>query len=84
MPIYEYVCRGCRHRFEALVRLSDTDAVACPSCRSRDLEKLISMFAPNSEGTQKKALSSIQRANAKVTLDKAVAERDYDKAHRDE
>lgn len=84
MPIYEYECRGCRHRFEALVRLSDAAAVACPSCHSLNLEKLISMFAPNSEGTQKKALSSIQRANARVTLDKAVAERDYDKAHRDE
>jgi len=43
MPIYEYACGGCGNKFEALVR---TDSVvACPSCQSQDLEKLLSVFA---------------------------------------
>lgn len=43
MPIYEYVCRDCKNEFEALVR-SDTVPV-CPNCDSRELEKMLSVFA---------------------------------------
>jgi putative FmdB family regulatory protein len=43
MPIYEYKCKQCSGEFEALVR-SDTVA-ECPKCHSRDLEKLLSVFA---------------------------------------
>ncbi len=43
MPIYEYKCKKCSRDFEALVR-SDTVA-ECPTCHSRDLEKLLSVFA---------------------------------------
>ena len=43
MPIYEYACRSCGHAFETLVR-SDT-VPDCPSCRSTDLEKKLSVFA---------------------------------------
>jgi putative FmdB family regulatory protein len=44
MPVYEYVCRDCGGKFEAYVR-SWSEAVACPACRSADLEKLLSTFA---------------------------------------
>ncbi len=43
MPLYEYVCRKCLKRFEALVLGSNRPA--CPGCRSADLEKLFSTFA---------------------------------------
>ena len=43
MPIYEYACAGCGHEFEALVR-SGTEP-ECPSCHSKELEKLLSVFA---------------------------------------
>lgn len=43
MPIYEYACRTCGHEFETLVR-SDA-APNCPSCRSTDLAKKLSVFA---------------------------------------
>jgi putative FmdB family regulatory protein len=43
MPIFEYVCRDCDHRFETIVR---GDAVpTCPSCSGRELEKQLSVFA---------------------------------------
>ncbi len=44
MPIFEYVCKQCKGRFEALVRASTT--VTCPSCKSASLEKQLSVFAP--------------------------------------
>lgn len=43
MPLYEYQCRECSHRFETLVR--DRRPVSCPSCASQNLEKLLSVFA---------------------------------------
>jgi putative FmdB family regulatory protein len=44
MPLYEYVCRSCRHGFETLVLGSD-DVPACPRCGTTDLERLLSAAA---------------------------------------
>jgi len=43
MPIYEFDCQQCHHRFETLVR-SDSHP-SCPECHSTQLEKLLSVFA---------------------------------------
>jgi putative FmdB family regulatory protein len=43
MPLYEYVCRGCRHGFEALVL--GADVPICPKCRAADLERVMSVIA---------------------------------------
>ena len=45
MPIYEYDCKQCGHRFEKLVR-SD-EAVTCPQCKSEEIAKRFSVFAAN-------------------------------------
>ena len=37
MPIYEYECRECDHRFELLVLGSETPA--CPECESTKLDR---------------------------------------------
>src|SRR5258706_16416251 len=46
MPLYEYACRACGHRFEFLTRADRTPA--CPSCSSAELEKQLSVFAVSS------------------------------------
>jgi putative FmdB family regulatory protein len=43
MPIFEYVCQKCDHRFEAIV--SAATRVECPACASPRLEKQLSVFA---------------------------------------
>ena len=43
MPIYTYRCSACDAEFERLVR-GDT-SVACPECKSRKLERLMSLTA---------------------------------------
>jgi putative FmdB family regulatory protein len=49
MPIYEYICKQCDKRFELLVQGSTTPE--CPACKSRKLEKQLSVFAvSNSPG----------------------------------
>jgi putative FmdB family regulatory protein len=49
MPIYEYACRSCSHRFEELVSSSGI-TVACPDCTSDHVEKLFSRFSAKSVG----------------------------------
>jgi len=41
MPIYEYKCNSCGHRFERLQSFSEEPVKACPRCGG-DVRKLIS------------------------------------------
>jgi putative FmdB family regulatory protein len=43
MPIFEYLCRECKHEFEAIVLGSKT--AKCPKCESKKLEQRLSRFA---------------------------------------
>jgi putative FmdB family regulatory protein len=43
MPIFEYICSHCDHRFEAIVQGSARPA--CPACASEELDKQLSVFA---------------------------------------
>ena len=73
MPIYEYKCRGCGHCFEALV-LPPSTTSTCPSCKSQDLEQLLSDFAVNSEERSKSAFSAAKKENEKTLFDQRVAQ----------
>jgi putative FmdB family regulatory protein len=42
MPIYEYRCKDCGHKLEALQKLSDAPLLTCPSCGKDALSKLVS------------------------------------------
>ena len=42
MPIYEYECRSCGHRMEAMHKISDSPLTDCPVCTKSELVKLIS------------------------------------------
>jgi putative FmdB family regulatory protein len=46
MPLFEYACRHCGHRFETLVMGGRKPA--CPQCESVELEKLYSTFGARS------------------------------------
>jgi putative FmdB family regulatory protein len=43
MPIYEYECKQCGQRFEALV--SASTKASCPSCQNEQLDRMLSVFA---------------------------------------
>lgn len=45
MPIFEYRCRGCGVRYEALVTGAGQASPACPRCGAEDVERLLSAFA---------------------------------------
>ena len=42
MPIYEYACGACGHRFEEWQKMSDKPIRTCPKCKAKKVEKLIS------------------------------------------
>ncbi len=57
MPLYEYVCRDCQRRFEALVTASRQPA--CPSCQGQQLEKQLSVFAVSAKGASSPAAAPV-------------------------
>jgi putative FmdB family regulatory protein len=42
MPIYEYECQACGHRFEEWQKMADEPIRVCPKCTVPKVEKLIS------------------------------------------
>ncbi len=52
MPLYEFTCRKCGHRFEELLSLGEAAAgkVACPACKSKAVDKGFSSFATAGAG----------------------------------
>jgi putative FmdB family regulatory protein len=50
MPLYEYECEACGHRFEQIQRFSDPAVEACPVCGGQ-VRKLLSMPAIQFKGS---------------------------------
>ena len=42
MPIYEYACDSCEHRFETIQKASEEPLRDCPECGEATLKKLLS------------------------------------------
>jgi putative FmdB family regulatory protein len=49
MPIYEYQCKKCRHRFEKIQKFSDREIKKCPECGGA-VEKLLTAPAAHFKG----------------------------------
>ncbi|RME20286.1 MAG: zinc ribbon domain-containing protein [Deltaproteobacteria bacterium] len=45
MPIYEYQCPDCGHKFEKLQKVSDDPIRVCPECSGDSVRKLVSPTA---------------------------------------
>jgi putative FmdB family regulatory protein len=80
MPLFDFHCRSCDHEFEALVRPQDPPA-ACPSCRSTDLERLLSGFALHTDERRAAAVRDSRTRQIKANKDKIVADEEYRKKH---
>ena len=79
MPIYEYTCRACGAKFEALVR--GADVPGCPSCESEDLERLLSLPAVTSDSTRAAAMRSAKQRDAVQARDRVETQRAYERNH---
>lgn len=50
MPLYEYQCTKCKHRFEKIQKFSDPEVKKCPECAGK-VEKLLSAPAVQFKGS---------------------------------
>ena len=51
MPLYEYECTACGHRFELIQKFSDAAIEQCPNCGELKVKKLLSSPAIQFKGT---------------------------------
>ena len=50
MPMYEYQCKACKHRFEVIQKFSDKPIKKCPKC-GKQVERLVSSSAIQFKGS---------------------------------
>ncbi len=50
MPLYEYQCKKCKHRFEKILKFSDKHITKCPKCGG-PVEQLLSAPAVQFKGS---------------------------------
>ncbi|WP_041274426.1 FmdB family zinc ribbon protein [Desulforamulus reducens] len=51
MPIYEFRCQKCDHRFQKLCSIGETGKnITCPACQSADPKRVMSGFTLNNPG----------------------------------
>ena len=81
MPLLEYECLDCGEAFEILIR--NSIVAACPSCESRNLNQLISLFSVSSETTRQTNLTAARKKNAPAQMDKAIAESEAVRNHHE-
>ncbi len=51
MPLYEYECEACNHRFERIQQYSDPIVRKCPKCGKKKVKKLLSSPAIQFKGS---------------------------------
>ena len=81
MPIYDYACQGCGHRFELLVLAATTPS--CPQCGSGDLTRLLSAPAVQTAGTRALGLEAARKRDQRQAAENSRAQREYELGHDD-
>lgn len=61
MPIFEYRCESCGHKFEAI--LFGEQKPECPKCHAHKLEQQLSVFAVNKPGSADATPAGCGQAN---------------------
>jgi putative FmdB family regulatory protein len=66
MPLYEYQCTKCGHRFEKIQKFSDKKITKCPECGGR-VEQIISAPAVQFKGSGWYVTDYAKKAHAPAT-----------------
>ncbi|MGD2295752.1 MAG: zinc ribbon domain-containing protein [Candidatus Aminicenantes bacterium] len=73
MPIYEFACQTCGHRFETLVSLGGESTVTCIRCGSRNIQKLLSSFGIGGGSSRIKSSSAACSTCSSTSCDSCKA-----------
>lgn len=80
MPIHDFQCRKCRHRFEQLVRPGES--AACPECGAAGAERLFTPTAAVSTvKTRERALAGARSRASAIKKEKDRAHQVYLQNH---
>lgn len=79
MPIYDYSCRKCNAVFDLLVRGGRVPE--CPSCRSEDLERLMSLPRVRSSSTRDQSLRAARKRDSAQAKDRMHDRLHYEQSH---
>jgi putative FmdB family regulatory protein len=84
VPLYDFRCRACGDRFEALVR--PPAVPACPACATTDLERLVTgfSFSVRSGGLSPAARRAVQKQQNAQRRDQAAFQEEIEKKHLDD
>ncbi len=61
MPIFEYRCESCGHKFEAI--LFGEQTAVCPKCHNEKLEQQLSTFAVSAKGSSPSQVAGCGQSN---------------------
>ena len=83
MPIYDYQCRKCRHRFEQLVKLNETPD--CPACGAAKPQRFFPFSASvSTPRTQERALKGARGKASAQKKEKDHAHAEYLRKHKED
>ena len=91
MPLYDYVCAACRHRFEVIHGVHGPGPATCPNCGKGPVRKAITAAAIHYKGSgwaKKERHAATVKSGAKADTDGSGGEagaggKDADKATKD-
>lgn len=78
MPLYEYQCKKCGHRFEKIQKFSDPPVKKCPECGGA-VEQLISAPAVQFKGSGWYVTDYAKKSHTSASSDSASKDKDKDK-----
>jgi putative FmdB family regulatory protein len=82
MPIYEYICQGCGHQFEKIVKLDESPN--CPECDSGELEKQFTVAAVSTSRTRDKSFNKARAQAGNMKKEKDHAQMEYERKVHEE
>lgn len=83
MPIYDYHCRKCGHRFETLVKPDETPR--CPACDAADPERQFAFSAAvSTTRSRERAVAGARRRAGAVKKEKDHAHAEYLRKHNED
>lgn len=83
MPLHDFKCPACGHRFEELVKVGETPP--CPKCGAARTERRDSFSAAiSTASTRERALAGARRKASGVKREQDEAHREYVKQHMED
>jgi putative FmdB family regulatory protein len=83
MPLYEYQCKKCGHRFEKIQKFSDKPVKKCPECGG-PVEQTISAPAVQFKGSGWYVTDYAKKTTAPASSDGGSKEKDSKESKKDE